>query len=145
MHGYIVSYSPKYARWHHGSVEMSPGRLLGRCQPMRSSYYNNQLRIIMIKSIHIGHFYEQVVSFYATYICAGIRNLKPRYYISCADHFGVLGQVCPKRRHHAGSLAQTLTERQRFHELQMTIYDKNHTIIRFYEHVVSFHAMCLKL
>ena len=77
MHGYIVSYSAKYARWHHGSAEMSPRRLLA----MRSSYYNNHLRIFMIKK-HTCRSLLWIGSVVLCNICAGIRNLKPRYYIS---------------------------------------------------------------
>ena len=97
----------------------------------------------MIKSIHVGHFYEYVVSFYATYMqeseissLGSTITLRHHWCSWLAMPWGVI---------QAASLEQGPTVRQRFHELQMTRYDKNHTIIQFYKHVVSFHAMCLKI
>ena len=83
------------------------------------------------------------MSFYATYVQESeISSLGITFPIR---HHGVLGSMCPKRRGDANFRGGTLDDVDQNKIRQTTSYDKNHTIIQFYEHVVLFYVIYLKL
>ena len=97
----------------------------------------------MIKSIHVGHFYEYVVSFYATYMqeseisSLGSTSTLRHNWCSWLDVRSRVGTLTP------GRAFQTTLNQNKIR--QTTSYDKNHTIIQFYKHVMLFYVIYLKM